>query len=164
MSENIIAWAGLGLIFLLCLPCAVVQRSLLAIYGLGLRLGMLALIAAAGYLWFAPTQLPTEIADVVRSAPLLKNILPEPGTPIFTVSAVALIAIAVLPLIAVIDVCRRAVGRRATVAATEAVRVQEALHVSDGRPAPAPYAPSKPPLRFGRRAAANALAKAGSTS
>ena len=105
MYVNIIAWAGLGLLFILCLPLPGVQRLLLAIYGLVLRLGMLALVVAAAYLWFFPTQLPTEVGDAVRNTPVLRSVLPEPGTAIFAICAVSLIGVVVLPLIAVIDIC-----------------------------------------------------------
>ena len=163
MFENIIAWAGLGLLFILCLPLAGVQRRLLALYGLGLRVGMLALVGAAAYLWFVPTQLPTEIADTVRNTPSWKSILPDPGAPIFAICAVSLIAAAVLPLIAIISICRRTVGRREKITASEPVQVRAALVLPDGRP-PQSTQPQDPlPPRFGRRAAANAMAQAGSS-
>jgi hypothetical protein len=164
MYENIIALAGIGLLFILCLPLPGVQRVFLAIYGLALRLGMLALVAAAAYLWFVPSQLPTVVADAVRNTPLLKSILPEPGTAIFTICAVSLIAVAVLPMIAVIDISRRAVGRRENLVVSEPVRVDATRVISRDLPAPAPYAQDLTPSRFGRRAAANAFASVGSTS
>lgn len=163
MFENIIAWVGLGLLLILCLPLPRVQGIFLAIYGLGFRLGMLVLVAAAAYYWFRPTHLPTEVGNAVRNTPLLTSILPEPGTPIFAVCAVSLIAVAVLPLIAIIDACRRTVGRRETIVVSEPVRVQTAPVVSEDRLPPAPFAQDLPPSRFGRRAAATAMAQAGAT-
>jgi len=166
MYETIIAWAGLGLLFLLCLPFARVQRTLLVVYGLGLRLGMIALVLAAAYLWFRPAEIPSEVTDTVRNISALERILPEPGTPIFAICAVSLIAVALLPLIAVIDICRRAVGRTEKIVVTETVRVQNAPAVFEERStpvAPVAVAINPAPSRFGRRAAANAIAQAGST-
>jgi len=166
MYETIAAWAGLGLLFILCLPFAGVQRCLLVLYGLGLRLGMIALVLAAGYLWFRPAEIPTEVADTVRNISVLARILPEPGTPIFAICLVSLIAVVLLPLIAVIDICRRGVGTRERVVVSEIVRVQNAPAVYEERPAAVPpvaVAIQPTPSRFGRRAAANAMAQAGST-
>jgi hypothetical protein len=163
MYENILAWVGLALVFFLCLPVARVQRYLLGLYGLGLRLGMLALVGAAAYLWFWPTQLPPDVAEVVRKTPLLNSILPDPGTPAFAICAVSLIAVAVLPLVAVIDACRRVVGRREPVVLSGAAPAQTVPAVLDDRSRPLPQAPAATPPRFGRRAAADAMAEAGST-
>ena len=164
MYENIIALAGICLLFILCLPLPGVERVFLAIYGVALRLGMLALVAAAAYLWFVPSQIPTAIADAVRNTPLLRSILPEPGTSTFAICAVSLIAVVVLPMIAVIDISRRAVGRRENLVVSEPVRVDATRVVSPHLPAPPPYAQGLPPSRFGRRAAANEFASGGSTS
>jgi len=166
MYETIVAWAGLGLLFLLCLPFARVQRTLLVVYGLGLRLGMIALVLAAAYLWFRPAEIPSEVTDTVRNISVLERILPEPGTPIFAICLVSLIAVVVLPLIAVIDICRRGVGTRERVVVSETVRVQNAPAVFEERStpvAPVAVAINPAPSRFGRRAAANAIAQAGST-
>lgn len=163
MYETIIAWVGLGLLFLLCLPIARLQRFLLAVYGLGLRLGMIALVVAAAYLWFRPAELPTEVANTVRNSSVLERILAEPGTAIFAICAVSLIAVALLPLIAVIDICRRGVGTHERVVVSETVRVQTAPAVYEERLAPVAIPVNPAPSRFGRRAAANAMAQAGST-
>jgi hypothetical protein len=161
MYENIFAWAGLGLIFFLCLPLAGVQRFFLTLYGLALRLGMLALIGAAAYLWCYPNQLPNEIADAVGKTPLLKSMLPDPGRAIFAICALALVAVVVLPLIAVIDRCRRAAYRREEIVIAESVAVQATPIRHDELPEPPPE--YRVPPRFGRRAAADSMAKAGAT-
>lgn len=166
MYETIVAWAGMGLLLTLCLPFATVQRFLLMVYGLALRLGMIALVAAAGYLWFRPAELPSEVANSVRNVPVLERILPEPGTPIFAVCLVSLIAVVILPLIAVIDVCRRRARTQERVAVSEAARGPSAPAVFEERTAPVPSIPvatNPAPSRFGRHAAANAMADAGST-
>ena len=44
MSEQVIAWAGIFLLFLLCLPIVRVQKLVLGIYGVALRLLLLVLL------------------------------------------------------------------------------------------------------------------------
>jgi hypothetical protein len=163
MYENIIAWAVLGLVLILCLPLPRVQRFLLSLYGLGLRFGMLVLVAAAAYLWFRPAQLPSEIADTVLASPLLTRLLPEPGAPIFAICAIGLIALVVLPLIALIAVCRRSLSARERIVVTESIQVQAPPVVSESRHATAVQAQNSLPSRFGRRGAAHVMAQAGST-
>ena len=164
MNETIIAWAALGLLFILCLPLARVQRFLLTLYGVSLRLVMLALICGAAYLLVRPDRLPAQIADTVNNTYLLRNILPVPGSTFFVVCGVAWIAAVVLPLLAMIDAGSRPAVIRREVAAAQPVRVVTAPPViSNVQPPPAPQPQVPPPSRFGRRDAATVLAHAGST-
>jgi hypothetical protein len=158
MYTNIIAWTGLAMLLVLCLPVASLQKLLLTVYGWTLRLALVALIVGAGYLWFRPAQAPVEVTESLQHFPWAKSWLPEPGTPVFGICAVGLISIVLLPLLAVFDLCRRSVIRR----------VEHVTTIVD-QPAPAPRNASLPPAapqpinqaprRFGRRAAADAMAQ-----
>lgn len=154
MYENIIAWTGLAILFLLCLPISGMQKLVLWIYGLAIRLTLLGLVAAAAYLWFRPEQIPVDVTDTVRNFAWLQNLLPQPGTPTYGMCLAGLIAVVLLPLLMVVDVCRRVTlpGRAPAITAQ---RIEPPR--SDGRPPPAPL-----PGRYGRRAAADAMAQAGS--
>lgn len=164
MYMSIIAWAGLAMLLILFLPITVLQKLLLGVYGWTLRLTMLALIAGAAYLWFRPAQVPIEVSNALGYFPWARSVLPQPGTPAFGIGAVGLVSLVALPLLAMIDLCRRSVVRRiehvtriVDEAAPPAPRIESV-------PPPAPQATSKVPSRFGRRAAADAMAQAGSTS
>ena len=171
MYENIIAWSALGLLLLLCLPFVGLQRFMLNVYGGLLRLGMVALVVSAGYLWYYPQRVPADVAHLVHATPLMLNNLPDPGTPLFGICTVALISIVMLPLLAVIDICRSSVRRNAAVFHSERVAPQpQPQPQPQFQPAPvmaevwtAPAPEPTPPSRFGRRAAADALGKAAST-
>src|SRR5579884_3882749 len=107
MYEQVIVWAGLALLLMLCLPFAAVQKLVLEVYACVLRLALLALLGTVAYLWFRPEQLPVEVTDTVNDFPRLRALLPEPGTPNFGICAAALIVAGLLPLLAVLDVCRK---------------------------------------------------------
>lgn len=158
MTEQIIPWAALGLAALLCLPFAGLQKLILEASAWALRLGMLTLLAAAGYLWFYPEQLPAEIASALADFPRLKQVLPEPTAPHFGMSVAVPVVLLLIPLLAVLDVTRKIAGRpvrrlRLLTAAPKPEQVQ-------------PVAP--PPARSGvvvrrvdRRTAADAIVTAG---
>lgn len=157
MYEQVLAWAGLALLLVLCLPFAPVQKLVLEIYAWALRLALLALLGAAAYLWFRPEQLPAEVADTLNNFPRLKALLPEPGTPSFGIGAAALVVAVLLPLLAGLDVCRRLAGGR-----------PRALPAGPGageQPPPTPASQRGPTAalrRVDRREAADTLAEAGS--
>jgi hypothetical protein len=155
--EQVIAWVGLALLLVLCLPFARIQKLVLEVYACALRLALLALLGAAAYLWFRPGDLPVEVTDTLNSFPRLKAILPESGTQHFGVCAAAFLVIVLLPLLAILDVSRKLAGwrlsrLRALAAAPKTVGSPPA---SEPRPVPALG-------RVGRRAAADTLAEAGS--
>src|SRR5947209_228130 len=114
MYEPILAGAGLVLLLILCLPFARIQKLILEVYALALRLALLALLAAGAYLWFFPERLPPEVTEAVNSFPALGGFLPEPGTPLFGACAAALVVAGLLPFLAVLDVTRQLAGRRLT--------------------------------------------------
>jgi hypothetical protein len=161
MFEQIIPWAALVLAALLCLPIAGLQKLILEVSAWGLRLGLLALLGAAGYLWFFPEQLPAEIASALGEFPRLKAILPEPTAPLFGMSVAIPVAIVLLPLLAVLDVARKLAGRpvrhlRVLTARPTAEKVETVA----GPPAP-PARPGIMVRRIDRRTAADAIVGAG---
>jgi hypothetical protein len=153
---QVIAWVGLALLLLLCLPFAGVQKLVLEVCAWALRLALLALLGAAAYLWFRPGDLPVEVTDTLNGFPRLRAVLPGPGTQHFGVCVASLPVIVLLPLLAVLDVSRKLAGgrlRRLRALAAEPKPVEP--------PAPAPR-PAPVVRRVDRRAAADALAGAGS--
>jgi hypothetical protein len=158
--QQVLPWlplAGLALLLLLCLPFTGIQRLILEVYSLVLRLAMLGLIGAAAYLWFFPEDLPAGAADALNYSPQLKALLPEPGTHNFGVCAAALAAAVLLPALAVLDVSRNLAGwrmRRIRVLTSRPV-------VVEGPAGPAPVI-GRTVRRVDRRAAADVLADAGS--
>jgi hypothetical protein len=131
----IIAWVGLVLLFLLCLPFAVIPKLVLEVYAWVLRLALLGAVGAAAYLWFHPGELPASVTDTLNNWPQLMAILPEPGTPLFGIGAAALIVVVLLPLLAILDVNRRLTGWR---------RRALAAQPTAGQPLPPSQAPGAP--------------------
>ena len=157
LYEQVIVWVGLALLLVLCLPFTSIQKLVLEVYAWALRLTLLALLGAAAYLWFRPGELPVVVTDTLNNFPRVKAILPEPGTQLFGVCAAGLLVLVFLPLLAILDVSRKLAGwrlRRLRALAAES-NVAESLPTSDPRPAHAAR-------RVDRRAAAAALADAGS--
>jgi hypothetical protein len=150
----VVAWAGLALLFLLCLPFAGISKLVLEVSALLLRLGLLALIAGAAYLWFRPAELPAQVPDTLSSFPRLAERLPDPASPYFGVCAAAPIVIALLPLLAVLDVTRRLAGRRLRRLRTLAV---EPVAVTP----PVAVEPAPVGRRVDRRGASTTLAEVG---
>ena len=158
MYEQIIPWAALGLAALLCLPIAGINKLVLEASAWALRLGLLALLAAAGYLWFFPEQLPAEVASVLGDFPRLKALLPDPTAPHFAISVAVPVVVALLPLLAGLDVARKLAGRpvrhlRVLASAPKAEKVEFA--------APPPARPGIMVRRVDRRTAADAIVGAG---
>jgi hypothetical protein len=157
LYEQVLAWVGLALLLVLCLPFAGIPKLVLEVYAFALRLALLALLGAAAYLWFRPGDLPVEVTDTLNSLPHVKAILPEPGTQSFGVCAAAFLVLALLPFLAMLDVSRKLAGwrlRRLRALAAEP-KIVESPTASESRPAPVVR-------RVGRRAAADTLADAGS--
>jgi hypothetical protein len=157
LFEPVIAWVGLALLLLLCLPIAGIQKLLLDLYAWALRLALLAVIGGAAYLWFRPGDLPAAATNALDMVPGLKTILPEPGARHFGVCAAALLVIMILPLLAILDVSRKLAGwrlcrLRALAAEPKVVQTPPPL---ESRPAPIGH-------RVDRRVAADTLANAGS--
>jgi hypothetical protein len=158
LYAQVIVWVGLALLLVLCLPFARIQKLVLEVCALALRVALLALLAVAVYLWFRPAELPVEVRDTLNNVPRVKAILPEPGTQYFGVCAASLLVIVFLPLLAILDVTRKLAGwrlRRLRSLAAES-KVVEPPPATQSRPAPAAG------RRVDRRAAAAALAEAGS--
>jgi hypothetical protein len=157
LFQQVIAWVGLALVLLLCLPIARLQKLVLELYAWALRLALLAVIGAAAYLWFRPGDLPAAATNALNAVPGLKAILPEPGARHFGVCAASALVILFLPLLAILDVSRKLAGwrlRRLRALAAEPKAVQSP---PASEPRPAPIA-----SRVDRRAAADTLANAGS--
>src|SRR6516165_8331166 len=112
----VIALVGLALLAVLCLPFARIQKLVLELFALVLRLALLALVGAAAYLWFHPGDLPAEVIDTsntfLSNFPRLKGVLPAPGTPYFGICAASFLVSVLLPLLAVLDVSRKLAGWR----------------------------------------------------
>jgi hypothetical protein len=149
----IVALGGLGLLAILCLPIAPLQKLVLVLSAWVLRLVALALLAGGAYLWFHPEDLPPSVADAANSllsaVPRLRDVVPEPGTPPFGACAAASVVVVLLPLLALLDVGRRLAGWRLA-----RLRALAAAPPLVAGPAPVVY-------RVNRRTAAEALADAG---
>ena len=152
--SSMITLVGLTLLAVLCLPFARLQKLILEFTAWGLRLTLIALLGAAAYLWFHPENLPTWVADtsnaILNACPRLKDVVPEPGTANFGACASAIVVVALLPVLAALDVSRKLAGwwlRRQCILTA------------------APYVVAVPPAqvpvcRVNRRAAAETLAVA----
>jgi 4-amino-4-deoxy-L-arabinose transferase-like glycosyltransferase len=159
MYEQVLAWVGLVLLLALCLPLAGIQKLVLEVYSGVLRLALLALLGTGAYLWFRPDQLPGEVTDTLSNFAWLRDLLPQPETPYFGICAAALVVVVLLPLLAVLDVCRKLAGGR--------LRRLRALTAGPAAEAPSPASapqrgPSPAPHRIDRRAAADTMAEAAS--
>jgi hypothetical protein len=155
LYERVIAGVGLVLLVLLCLPFGRVQKLVLEISAWTLRLALLALLGAAAYLWFHPADLPVQVTDTLDNLPRLKAILPEPGEPRFGACVAAPVVVALLPLLAVLDVSRKLAGWR--------LRRLRALAAEPRVVAPPASEPGPAAVvhRVDRRTAAEVLANAG---
>jgi hypothetical protein len=159
MYEQIIAWVGLALLLVLCLPFPRIQKPLLEVSAWALRLALLSLLGAAAYLWFRPQDLPAEVTNTLDAFPLLGRILPAPGTQNFGICAAALLVVPLLPLLAILDISRQLAGGRLRQLRTLAAKVK----APEGAPAPSAASTPAPVVRrVDRRSAADALADAGS--
>jgi hypothetical protein len=156
LYDQVIAWVGLALLLVLCLPFTPIQKLLLEVSAWALRLALLGLLAAGAYLWFRPQDLPVAVTDALGAFPFLGSVLPAPGTQHFGICAAALLVVPLLPLLAILDVTRQLAGGRLRALAAEA-------DAPEGSPAPPEVAPTPAPAvrRVDRRSAASALSDAG---
>jgi hypothetical protein len=155
MSEPILVCVGLTLLFVLCLPFAGIHKLILELSAWALRVLLIALLAAAAYLWFDPARLPADVTAAFSEFPRVRVLLPDPATPYFGVTVAAVVVTALLPVLAVLDVTRRLAGSR--LRRLRALTTQSEVEVV--RPAPLASERPVPVLRrTDRRAAADALA------
>jgi hypothetical protein len=155
MAEQVLPWVGLAGLLLLCLPLPIVRRLVLGLSAAALRLALLAAVAGAGYLLVRPGEVPAAVTDLVGRFPQLAGVLPDPSAPVYGLALAAILVGAALPVLAVLDVCRKMNGRIRTIDELAARPVVD--------PAPAPVAAAGPPPRrpTDRRAAAAVIASAG---
>lgn len=106
----VIAWAGLIVLAILCLPVA--RKFVLELSAWALRLAMLGLLAGGAYLWFRPGELPAGVSNMLDGEPWLVSILPDRSAPVFGICAASIVVTILLPLLAVLDVARELAGRR----------------------------------------------------
>jgi hypothetical protein len=158
LYAQIIAWVGLALLLLLCLPFAAIHKLILEVSAFVLRFALLGLIGAAAYLWFRPGELPPVVTSTLNDLPQVSNILPDPGMQYFGACLAGLIAIPLLPVLAVLDVCRKLAGWRLCRLRAIAAEPRVVQTLSE----PAPAQPAVVVRRVDRWAAANALADVGS--
>jgi hypothetical protein len=142
MPDYVIPLGGLAVLALCCLPWRGAQRAVLCVTALALRLAALAVLGTAAYWTLRPDQMPADVVDVLAAVPQLRDVLPDVGAPHFAAVLAALVVAPAVIVLALIDVARRP-------------RPLDVVAVVPAAPAP----PS--PARFGRRAAADALAALG---
>ncbi len=111
MYEQVVTWAGLSLLLVLCLPWGAVHKLVLELSAWLLRLTLLALICGAAYLTYFPAEMPGEVIDTLNAYPRLRSLLPDPAAPYFAACLVAPVVVALLPLLAALDVTRKLAGR-----------------------------------------------------
>ena len=158
LYAQIIAWAGLALLLLLCLPFAAIHKLILEVSAFVLRIALLGVLAAAAYLWFRPGELPPVVTSTLNDLPQVRSILPDPGMQYFGACLAGLIVIPLLPVLAVLDVSRKLAGWRLCRLRALAAEPKAVQSVSE----PASAQPAVVVRRVDRRAAANTLADAGS--
>ncbi|HEX3151067.1 MAG TPA: hypothetical protein VHR66_23510 [Gemmataceae bacterium] len=115
MSEQSImyvAWAGLVLLAILCLPMNSVRKFVLSLTSWALRLSLLAVLGGGAYLYFRPAEMPAEVANTVAASPELVRLLPDPAASYFSLCLACLIAAPLVPIMAALDVARILAGRR----------------------------------------------------
>ena len=106
----VIAWAGLVVLAILCLPVA--RKFVLELSAWALRLAMLAMLAGGAYLWFRPAEMPAGVSNFFDAEPWLLSILPDRSAAHFGICAASLVVLVLLPFLAMLDVTRRLAGRR----------------------------------------------------
>ena len=162
MYAHIMAWIGLGVLTLLCLPILSVQKLILEVSAWALRLGMIALLGGGAYFWFRPGEVPTGVSRVLNDFPGLLSFLPEYGSPSFALCLACYIVAALVPLLAVLDVSRKLTRRVPQISSLVAPASPTPSNNSIP-PAEVPELVGVPILRpVERRSAAVAIATAGS--
>jgi hypothetical protein len=107
---DFLPWAGLVVLFFLCLPILPVQRIVLDVSSWVLRFALVGLLAGGAYLWFRPHDMPPAISAVLNDFPGLLALLPERGSPAFALCAACWIVAVLVPILVAIDVTRRRVA------------------------------------------------------
>jgi hypothetical protein len=113
MTEQIpplVAWAGLVVLAILCLPVA--RKFVLELSAWALRLAMLGLLAGGAYLWFRPDAMPAGVSNALDNESWLLSILPDRSAAHFGICAASVVVMALLPLLAALDVTRKLAGWR----------------------------------------------------
>jgi len=153
----IIAWAGLVMLAILCLPVA--RKFVLELSAWVLRLAMLALLAGGAYLWFRPGDMPAGVSNFLDGEPWLLSMLPDRSAQYFGICASSLVVLALLPLLAALDVTRRLAGRVGRIRMLTDERVLEAA-IAEPAPTVVETTPVGVPVMrpVQRRTAANAIA------
>jgi hypothetical protein len=161
MNEQILLWAGLGVLAVLCLPIAAIQKLVLEVCVWALRLALLGLLAAGAYLWFRPAELPAGVSAMLNDFPGLLGLLPARGSPAFALCLACWVVAALVPLLAILDVTRKLAGRR--LCRIRALTAHPVILTPVAAPRAAEPAPmAVPVLRpVNRRTAADAVANAG---
>ena len=116
---DILPWAGLGILLLLCLPILPVQRVVLAVSSWALRLALIGILAGGAYLWFRPGEMPARVAAVLNDWPGLLALLPDRGSPAFALCLACWIVTALVPILAALEVTRRRAAVRERVVVEE---------------------------------------------
>jgi hypothetical protein len=152
-------WVGLALLIVLCMPLRGIQKLVLELYALVLRLALLGLAIAGAYLWFYPDDVPATVAETFKGIPLLSENLPTPGTRAFGFTFAGFLIAALLPALCVLDISRKLAGvrlHRLRALAAKPLVVQEPL------PDATVAQRTVGSRRIDRRAAADTLAQASS--
>jgi len=165
MTEQILAWSGLALCLVLCLPIAGTRKLLLELTALALRVAILCAVAGGAYLYFFPERLPAPIATMAEGWTWWPAGWPTAGEPAFGLVLAAAAVAPLLPILAAFDVTRKLAGRR-----TRSLMEVADAPIPMATPIPVEVSPlvvptaqvAAPPVvvrRTDRRAAAATLAK-----
>jgi len=153
----VIAWAGLVLLAILCLPVA--RKFVLELSAWALRLAMLALLAGGAYLWFRPGEMPAGVSNFLDAEPWLVSILPDRSAAHFSICAASIIVTLLLPILAMLDVTRRLSGRRLERPRVVTAETVAEAPMAEPEPVVEPAPMGVPVMRpVQRRTAANAIA------
>ena len=165
MYEPILLWIGWAVILLLCLPFASTRKLILDVCGIVLRLALLAVLAGGVLLWLQPDRLPSQVSRFVDDYPAFWDSLPPPGTQAFGLAVAIFVAGICLPLLAILDTARQWMHVTQPVPVPVATEPEQPIPATV-TPIPAAAAPAKPAVahkRPDRRAAADTMAKVGSS-
>ena len=161
MVEPILAWTGLIVLLVLCLPFTGSNKLVLEVYSWTLRLALLALLCGAALLWFRPELLPAEVVRVIDAVPGAREILPAPEAPTFGLALAALAAVVLLTLLAILDVTRKLTGGR-ILQPVETVQEPAGALAAVRTPLARPGQVMPPYPRRDRQSAAETMAEIGS--
>jgi hypothetical protein len=113
LVNNILVWAGVVVLFFLCLPSVRISQLILEISARLLRLALLAVLGGGICLWFLPGMAPVILRETFYSLPeVVQAYFPAPGSSLFGLALAALIVLTFLPALAVLDTMRHLAGQR----------------------------------------------------